>query len=88
MGKPIAEVPRVYEFAVYCDFPEPPQIRIETPPAMLETKLQAILAFASQEQIGSLVEIQRNAGPVEYFRELEFRFYSPERYHPLFARTS
>ena len=77
LGEPIAEVPKVYEFAVYCDFPEPPQIRIETPPAMLETKLQAILAFASQEQIGTLVEMQRNAGPIEYFRELEFHFYSP-----------
>ena len=32
LGEPIAEVPKVYEFACYCDFPEPPQIRIETPP--------------------------------------------------------
>ena len=52
LGEPIAEVPRVYEMAVYCDFPEPPQIRVETPEPMLETKLQAILAYASQEQIG------------------------------------
>jgi LmbE family N-acetylglucosaminyl deacetylase len=88
LGEPLAEVPKVYEFAVYCDFPEAPQIRIETPSAMLENKLQAILAFASQEQIGSLVEIQRSAGPIEYLRELEFHFYSPQKYHPLFARTS
>jgi LmbE family N-acetylglucosaminyl deacetylase len=87
LGTPIAEVPKVYEFAVYCDFPEAPQIRIQTPPAMLETKLQGILAFASQEQIGTLVDVQRNAGPIEYFRELEFRFYSPQAYHPLFTRT-
>jgi len=50
LGQPIAEVPKVYEFAVYCDFPEPPQIRIETPPAMLEVKLAGIRAYASQEQ--------------------------------------
>jgi LmbE family N-acetylglucosaminyl deacetylase len=88
LGAPLPDVPKVYEFAVYCDFPESPQIRIETPPAMLETKLQSILAFASQEQIGGLVEIQRNAGPIEYLRELEFHFYSPQKYHPLFTRTS
>jgi LmbE family N-acetylglucosaminyl deacetylase len=88
LGSPIAEVPKVYEFAVYCDFPEPPQIRIDAPPAMLETKLEGILAYASQEQIGGLVEIQRRAGPLEYLRELEFHFYSPQKYHPLFMKTS
>ena len=38
LGEPIAEVPAVYEYAVYCDFPEPPQIRIETPDAMLRNQ--------------------------------------------------
>lgn len=88
LGEPIAEVPRVYETAVYCDFPEPPQIRVETPDSMLETKLQAILAYSSQEQIGALVEIQRSAGPVEYLRELKFRFYAPKQYNELFARRT
>ena len=88
LGEPIAEVPRVYEIAVYCDFPEPPQIRVETPESMLETKLQAILAYGSQEQIGALVEIQRSAGPVEYLRELKFRFYAPKQYDELFARNA
>ena len=86
LGEPIAAVPRVYEMAIYCDFPEPPQIRLETPPEMLETKIQAIMAYASQEQIGALVEIQRATGPVEYLRELQFRFYSPKQYSGLFAR--
>jgi len=88
LGKPIAEVPKVYEFAVYCDFPEPPQIRIETPPAMLENKLNGILAYSSQEQISSVINIQRNAGPVEYLRDLEFKFYSPGQYNSLFTRKS
>jgi len=88
LGEPITEVPRVYEMAVYCDFPEPPQIRVETPESMLETKLQAILAYGSQEQIGTLVEIQRSAGPVEYLRELTFHFYSPKHYNELFARRA
>lgn len=87
LGAPIAEVPKVYEFAVYCDFPAPPQIRIEATAAMLDRKLQGIASFVSQEQIGGLIEIQRAAGPIEYFRELEFAFYSPQKYHPLFARA-
>ena len=49
----MSAVPRVYEMAIYCDFPEPPQIRVETPPEMLETKIKAIMAYASQEQIGA-----------------------------------
>lgn len=87
LGLPIAEVPRVYELAVYCDFPEPPQIRLEAPPEMLETKLRAIAAFGSQEQIGAVVDIQRGIGPVEYLRELKFRLYSPRQYNELFARS-
>lgn len=85
LGTPIVEVPKVYEFACYCDFPEPPQIRIETPPAMLETKLEGIRAYVSQEQIESVVSIQRNVGPIEYLRELQFHFYNPEQYHAMFT---
>ena len=85
LGPPIAEVPRVYEYAVYCDFPSPPHIRIETPPAMLETKLAGIRAYASQEQIDAVIEIQRKVGPIEYLRELTFNFYAPEQYHRLFT---
>lgn len=87
LGEPIPEVPRVYEFAIYCDFPEPPQIRIDTPPAMLQKKLDGIWAYASQEQIASLVKIQSDVGPIEYLRELDFHFYLPGQYHGLFTRT-
>jgi LmbE family N-acetylglucosaminyl deacetylase len=85
LGEPTAEVPKLYEFACYCDFPQPPAIRIDAPPAMLERKLDAIRAFASQEQIELVVDIQRKIGAVEYLRDLGFRFYSPEQYHALFA---
>jgi LmbE family N-acetylglucosaminyl deacetylase len=84
LGEPIAAVPMVYEFACYCDLPEPPQIRIETPPRMLDTKLRAIEAYASQEQIDAVLAGQRKSGPVEYLRELEFHFYRPEQYHARF----
>jgi LmbE family N-acetylglucosaminyl deacetylase len=88
LGTPIAELPKVYEFTCYCDFPEPPQIRIDATPAMLETKLQGISAYASQEQIESAVAIQRSVGAIEYIREIEFRLYEPQQYHALFARSS
>jgi len=85
LGPPIESIPAVYEYATYCDFPEPPQLRIVTPEAMLETKLQAIKTYASQEQIDVLIEVQRQAGPQEYIREVKFNFYSPKQYESLFA---
>lgn len=87
LGTPIAEVPKVYEFACYCDFPQPPQIQIEVPGKMLEAKLDGIRAYASQEQIEQVVSIQREVGPLEYIREMEFHFYSPKQYAPLFAEN-
>jgi LmbE family N-acetylglucosaminyl deacetylase len=87
LGPPIEAVPAVYEYATYCDFPEPPQLRITTSQVMLENKLQAIRAYESQEQIDLLVEVQRQAGPQEYIREVKFRFYSPRQYEALFERA-
>lgn len=84
LGEPIGEVPAVYEYAVYCDFPSPPQIRLQGPAAALETKLDGIRAFASQQQIEKVVAIQRDVGPVEYLREIEFQFYAPKKYAELF----
>ena len=84
LGDPIPAVPAVYEYACYCDFPEPPQIRIETTAAMFETKLEGIRAYASQEQIEVLLDLLRAGGPGEHFRELDFHFYSPKNYERLF----
>ena len=72
LGEPIIDVPQVYEFAVYCDFPSAPQIRIDAPPELLERKLAGIQAYVSQEQIEAVVQIQRDIGAVEYLRELNF----------------
>ncbi len=85
LGEPVPSVPLVYEYATYCDFPEPPQLRIAGPAAMLERKLDAIRAFASQEQIDLLVAEQRRAGPSEYLREVHFKFYAPKEYESLFT---
>lgn len=85
LGEPIAEVPKVYEYATYCDFPEPPQLRIAVPEEMLETKLRGIRAYESQKQIDLLVEAHRKGGAAEYLREVNFSFYAPQQYEPLFG---
>jgi LmbE family N-acetylglucosaminyl deacetylase len=85
LGEPIEEVPKVYEYATYCDFPEPPQIRIEVPEEMLARKLEGIRAYASQMQIDVLVDAHRRGGAAEYLREVEFTFYNPQQYEQLFG---
>lgn len=86
LGDPIQTIPAVYEYATYCDFPEPPQIRIDASQTMLDTKLEAIRAYASQEQIELLIQVQRDVGPVEYIREVRFNVYNPRQYHALFGK--
>jgi LmbE family N-acetylglucosaminyl deacetylase len=84
LGDPITDVPMVYEYATYCDFPEAPTLRIETSEEMLERKLNCIMAYKSQEQIDVLIDVQREAGTVEYIREIEFEFLTPKKYEDLF----
>ena len=85
LGEPLADVPKVYELAIYCDFPQPPQLELRAGAAEFEKKLAGIAAYRSQLQIAKLVEIIRTAGPFEYLRELNFRFYSPNNHKPAFA---
>ena len=84
LGAPLAEAPKVYELAVYCDFPEAPQLEVRADEPHFEKKLQSVAAYRSQTQIAKLVEIIRTAGPFEYLRELNFRFYSPANYRGMF----
>jgi LmbE family N-acetylglucosaminyl deacetylase len=88
LGSPIAAIPMLYEYATYCDFLTPPQIRVEVPEALLERKLAGIRAYASQEQIELLVDVQRKVGPVEYLREIKFNVLSPGQYEELFTAPS
>ena len=88
LGEPLAWIPMLYEYATYCDFLAPPQIRVAVPEALLERKLAGIRAYASQEQIDLLVEVQRKAGPVEYLREVEFNVLCPGQYEELFQPVS
>jgi LmbE family N-acetylglucosaminyl deacetylase len=84
LGKPLEVPPAIHELAIYCDFPEPPTLRIASNEAIFAKKLDAIAAFKSQKQIGALIKNVRDAGPQEYIRTINFRFYQPETYHHLF----
>ena len=84
LGVPIEKIPYIHEIAVYCDFPNPPQLQVRAPRSYLEKKLNAIAEFHSQKQIGAIIEIVRIAGPVEYIRALEFKLYNPRGYIDLF----
>lgn len=86
LGTPIERVPFVHELGVYCDFPDPPRVRIQTPRTYLEKKLEGIAAFKSQKQIASLIEIVRKSGPYEYLRELNFKLYQPAAYYDMFEK--
>lgn len=86
LGDPV-EVPQVHEMAVYCDFPEDPQLEVVGNAASFETKLKSIAAYESQLQIEELVNKLREDGPVEYIRDVRFRLYSPRRYRDLFAMS-
>jgi LmbE family N-acetylglucosaminyl deacetylase len=88
LGEPLAWIPVLYEYATYCDFLTPPQIRVAVPEALLERKLAGIRAYASQEQIELLAEVQRKAGAVEYLREVEFNVLCPGQYEELFSSPS
>lgn len=84
LGKPLERVPYVHTFAVYCDFPSPPTLRMRTPPLYLENKLKAIGSFRSQRQISSLIETVRHCGPEEYIQAIDFKLYHPASYRNMF----
>lgn len=84
LGPPQFEEPKVYETAVYCDFAEAPNIEVQASADFFQKKLDGIRAFQSQTQIGRLVKRTIDEGPYEFFREVDFRFYSTRKYTRLF----
>lgn len=80
LGPPTEFVPQVYEMAIYCDFRDRPNLELIADAPAFDRKLASIAAFASQKQIGALVDQVHAAGPYEYLRQVEFQFYSPTRY--------
>jgi len=83
LGHP-TDVPEVYDMAIYCDFPSPPTLQLRCDQAEFQSKLDAIAAYQSQKQIEILVKQVADAGPYEYLREVNFKFYSSTAYKHLF----
>ena len=83
LGEP-TEVPAVYDLAIYCDFPSPPNLQLKCDAEDFQAKLDAIACYQSQKQIDLLVQKVKEAGPIEYLREVNFKFYSASAYHGLF----
>lgn len=88
LGNTLTGVPYLNELAIYCDFPAPPSLRMTTPQAYMQKKLDAISAFKSQKQIASLIENVRNSGPQEYIRSIDFKLYQPSSYHSMFEKRN
>jgi LmbE family N-acetylglucosaminyl deacetylase len=80
LGTPLAALPKIYEMAVYCDFPEKPSLLLKASEEEFKKKLDSIYAFQSQRQIKSVVEAVENNGPYEFFREIDFKLYQPKTY--------
>jgi LmbE family N-acetylglucosaminyl deacetylase len=83
LGAPIPLADR-WDYAVYCPFPQAPDLQIRTSDAAFARKLDAIACFASQPQIGALVANIRAGGPVECFSHRAWKPYSPADYSGLF----
>src|SRR5687767_9928673 len=56
LGEPLGDVPQVYELAIYCDFPQPPQLELRTDESAFDKKLKGIAAYRSQLAIAKLAE--------------------------------
>lgn len=88
LGEPLAKAPFIHEMAVYCNFPEPPKLRIRAPKSAFDKKLKAIGQFQSQKQIDKMVDMLEAAGPMEYLRPIEFGLYDPRVYRRMFEEPT
>jgi len=84
LGKPIT-APRMWHYAVYCEFPQAPDCQIVGAPAHLSAKLSALACFVSQPFIDAMVAAVRANGAVEYLREVTVLPYRPSAYAALFS---
>ncbi len=86
LGDPVPTPERV-DFAVYCDFPGPPDVQVRGNAAEFRRKLDAIAAYASQpEIIAAILEQVTDSGPVEYLQRRPWSLYRPGDYDVLFEK--
>ena len=83
MGAVLPPVKR-FNYAVYCPFPEPPEVQICGISETFETKMRALRAFESQGSITNMVARLQEDGPYEYFHEAHWEPYRPTVYAELF----
>ena len=84
LGEPIADIPKLYEYATYSDFVTPPTMRISVPDELVRRRFEAVAMYQSQRQIGLVVDTLRKVGGVEYLLEMEFDIIRHEKYVSLF----
>lgn len=84
LGEPMEMIPHLYEYATYSNFRTPPTIRVRVSDDLFEKKINALLAYRSQEQIGMMIDLQRKVGPKEFIREVRFDIFQPEECEKLF----
>ena len=86
LGEPIEEIPTLYEYAAYSNFPTPPTHCVCVSQELFEKKIDGILQYKSQKQIDLTISIQRENGRQEFLREVEFDVFDPKRAKQLFAK--
>ena len=84
LGQPIAEIPKLYEYATYSDFVSPPTMRVRVPEELVRRRSEAVAMYQSQRQIVLVVESLFKAGGGEYLHEMEFDLIKPGKYDTLF----
>jgi len=84
LGEPIAELPKLYEYATYSDFAAPPTMRVRVPDELVRRRFEAVAMYQSQRQIGLVVDELRKVGGSEYLLEKEFDLIKHEKYASLF----
>lgn len=86
LGEPITEIPTIYEYAAYSNFPTPPTHRTRVSEDLFEKKINGILQYKSQKQIDLTIKIQRENGCDEFLREVEFDVFDPKRAKEYFVK--
>jgi LmbE family N-acetylglucosaminyl deacetylase/fructoselysine-6-P-deglycase FrlB-like protein len=87
LGAPIP-APALFHYAVYCAFDRAPELEVTGSAALLDRKLAALAAFASQGFIEPMVARIRADGPFEYLARAAEAPYRPRAYRALFERPS
>lgn len=86
LGEP-CPLPEVYEYPIYVRMAAAPDLMIEGDTALFQRKLNSVNCYVSQKQIGAMVGSLREAGPMEFLRNIRFALYHPSVYMSLFKEA-